>query len=157
MEIKQEITDLAARIRVLEDHGAIRAIIAAYGPAADRGDAQAAAALWQEDGIYDVGSFGVSTGRTAIEALLEGSAHCELVSGGAAHVFSPVNIALHGDQAIATGYSCVFRWTGTEFIVHRIAANRWTLARGQAGWRVASRVNRLLDGAAAARALLAPT
>jgi uncharacterized protein (TIGR02246 family) len=155
MDIEAELAALTARVRLLEDIEAIRAVIAAYGPAADRGDAEGAAALWQDDGLYDVGGFGVSAGRTAIAALLEGPAHRTLIEGGAAHVLSPVSMALDGDHATATGYSCVFRWTGAAFEAHRISANRWMLVRTAAGWKVGSRVNRLLDGAEAARALLA--
>jgi hypothetical protein len=145
---------LEVRLRALEDREAIRDLIASYGPAVDSGDSDGAAALWHEDGRYDVGGFGVSTGRGAIAALMEGETHQSLIAGGAAHVLSPLRIVLDGGRAIATGYSCVFRWTGHAFEAHRIAANRWALSRGADGWRVDERVNRLLDGHAAARALL---
>lgn len=151
----EQVAALAARVQVLEDREAIRDLIAAYGPAADRGDARRAAALWADEGEYDVGGFGVQRGRAAIAGLLEGEAHSALIAAGAAHVLSPVEISLRGDEATAWGYSCVFRWTGTEFIAHRIAANYWELRRGAAGWEVLRRVNRLLDGAEAARAVLA--
>ena len=147
-------SDLAARVRALEDREAIRDLIAAYGPAADRGDSAGAAALWQEEGRYDVGGYGISQGRAAIAALMEGDTHQGLIAGGVAHVLSPPRITLDGDRATAVGYSCVFRRTGDAFEAYRIAANRWTLSRGAEGWRVDERINRLLDGDAAARALL---
>jgi uncharacterized protein (TIGR02246 family) len=152
--VRDEGSALEVRLRALEDREAIRDLIASYGPAVDSGDSDRAAALWHENGRYDVGGFGVKTGRDAIAALLEGETHQALIVSGAAHVLSPLRITLDGDRAIATGYSCVFRWTGTAFEAHRISANRWTLKRGHHGWRVEERVNRLLDGDAAARALL---
>lgn len=147
---------LEARIAALEDREAIRNLIAAYGPAADAGDAEAAAALWAEDGRYEVGGFGTHVGRGAVQALLEGEHHRALIAGGAAHLLGPLRIELNGDEATATGHSIVLRREGEGWAAHRVAANRWRLRREATGWRVVERVNRLLDGDAAARALLAP-
>ena len=155
MDITAELAALTARMRTLEDLEGIRALIASYGPAVDSGDAGGAAALWEKDGTHDVGGDGINVGRAAITALLDSPTHRGLIEGGAAHVLSPVTIVLDEDRATATGYSCIFCWTGTDFVAHRIAANHWTLARTAAGWRVSVRVNRLLDGTEAARALLA--
>ena len=146
---------LAARLRELEDREAIRNLIASYGPVADRGDAAAAAALWAEDGLYDVGGFGVYRGQGALEAMLLGKSHQTLIAGGAAHVLSPVEVRLQGDTATAIGYSCVFCWTGERFEVYRVSANRWRLRRGAGGnWQVELRENRLLNGDADALVLL---
>jgi len=49
---------LARRITALEDQEAIRDLLARYGPLADAGDCAGAAALWTEDGVYEVGGFG---------------------------------------------------------------------------------------------------
>lgn len=151
-----DVAVLAARVRNLEDREAIRNLIAAYGPSVDRGDAAAAAALWHEDGRYDVGGFGICRGREEIGTLLDGDVHHQLIGGGAAHVLSPVWIDVQGDRAEAAGYSCVFRWTGSAFEVFRVAANRWSFRRGADGWRAEERINRLLDGDDVARALLLP-
>lgn len=145
---------LSARLAALEDREAIRDLIARYGPLADRGDCAGAAALWTEDGVYDVGGHGVHRGRAAIRALLEGEAHEALIAGGSAHVLSPPVIELNADRAVANTYSCVFRRTARGFAAHRVAANRWRLVRTETGWRIAERVNRLLDGSEAARLLL---
>lgn len=150
-----DIHQLAARLRALEDREAIRDVIAAYGPAVDRGDSAGAAALWNEGGSYDVGGYGTCEGQAAITALMDGPTHRDLIAGGAAHVLSAPKISVVGDNAVAVNYSCVFRHTGAAFEVYRVAANRWTLSRdGDGGWRVDQRVNRLLDGDEAARLLL---
>ncbi len=146
---------LEARLQALEDREAIRELIARYGPMADSGDAAGVAALWAEDGSYAVHGFADAVGHAEIAALIEGPYHQQLMADGCAHVLGPVAIDLAGDSATARGHSLVLRWTGSQFEVLRVAANRWELVRTQQGWRVARRENALLQGAAAARALLA--
>ena len=150
------MADLAARLARLEDREAIRELIAQYGPAADAGDSAAVAGLWAEDGAYHIAGFGAAQGHVAIAGLIEGASHQALLADGCAHVLGPVAITLDGERAVARGHSLVLRWTGAEFAVHRVAANRWELVRTAAGWRVTLRENALLQGDAAARALLSP-
>jgi len=157
MQDREALTDseaYAQRIAALEDREAIRDLIARYGPLADAGDCAGAAALWTEDGVYEVGGFGAYRGRAAIQALLEGESHQELIHGGAAHVLSPPVIELDGDRATARTYSVVFRKTGDCWEAHRASANLWHLVRTDEGWKAARRINRLLDGAVEARALI---
>lgn len=147
---------LEARLQALEDREAIRELIARYGPLADSGDAEGVAALWAEDGVYAIAGFGEACGRAEIAALIDGGNHRQLMADGCAHILGPVAIDLDGDTAVARGHSLVLRWTGNQFEVHRVAANRWELARSQEGWLVTRRDNALLQGEAAARALLRP-
>ena len=153
-EALTEPADLAARIALLEDREAIRELIARYGPLADAGDCAGAAALWTDDGVYEVGGFGSYTGRAAIQTLLEGESHQGLIHGGAAHVLSPPVIDLDGDRATARTYSVVFRKSGDNWEAHRASANMWHLVRVAGEWKVARRVNQLLDGSADARTLI---
>lgn len=148
--------DIARRLGALEDREAIRALVAAYGPLADSGDAAALAGLWTEDGSYGVGGMGTVRGREAIAGLIDGEVHRELMAGGCAHLLGPVAIDLDGDHAVARGHSIVFRHTMGAFAVHRVSANRWELERRDGAWRVRHRENALLDGAEAAQALLSP-
>ena len=149
------MADLAARLAVLEDREAIRELIACYGPLADTGDAAALARLWAIDGEYEVVGFATASGRAEIAALIEGPVHQALMADGCAHLLGPVAIDIHGDSALARGHSVVFRRKGGGFAAHRVSANRWHLVRTIDGWQVARRSNALLDGTAAARALLA--
>lgn len=145
---------IAERLRTLEDREAIRDLIARYGPLADAGDPQAVAALWSEDGSYTVGGMGEARGRSAIAALISGPLHQSLLDDGCAHVLTSPAIDLAGDSAVARCHSVVFRHEDGEWVAVRVSANCWELARTSAGWRVVRRENALLDGAAAARALL---
>jgi len=153
-DLRQQVAALGATVRHLADTAEIGALIARYGPAVDRGDSAGAAALWAEDGVYDLGTLGTAHGQTEIAALFDGDMHQSLIARGAAHLLGPPQIAVEGDRATAVGHSCVTRWTGERFELFRVAANRWRLVRTPAGWRVASRENRVLDGNTEARALL---
>ena len=73
---------------------------------------------------------------------------------GAGHVIGLPHVQLSGDTAVATGYARLYRWDGAQFVVARVSANRWELVRTAAGWRVAARTNRVLDGGDEPRALL---
>ncbi len=146
---------MRAEVAELRDRQAIAHLIATYGPAVDRGDSRGAAALWAEDGTYDLGPLGLARGHASIAALFDADMHRQLIDGGAAHMLGPPRITLDGDGAVAVGYSAVARWTGSGFELFRVAANRWTLRRDENGWKVTSRTNRLLDGGEGAQALLA--
>ena len=151
-----DLEKLAARLQVLEDREAIRELIARYGPLADRGDASALAALWEEEGMYEIVGFSTARGRAEIAALIEAPYHCALMADGCAHVLGPVAVTVERDSATATGHSVVFRHHEGTFSAFRVSANRWTLRRDakDGHWRVRHRRNALLDGAEAARVLL---
>lgn len=151
-----DIATLAARLQGLEDREAIRTLVASYGPLADCGDAQALAALWCDDGIYEVAGFATARGRAEIAAMVEGPVHRQLLADGCAHVLGPVTVDIDGDTATARGHSVVFRHADGDFDAVRVSANRWTLVRTEQGWRVSHRINALLDGEEAARILLSP-
>lgn len=150
------IEALATRLQALEDRETIRDVIARYGPLADRGDAQALAALWAEDGTYEVVGFATAHGRAEIAALIDAPYHRDLMADGCAHLLGPVAITVEGDSATAAGHSVVFRHHEGTFSAFRVSANCWTLRRDvdDGHWRVQHRANALLDGAAAARVLL---
>jgi uncharacterized protein (TIGR02246 family) len=152
--LRAEVAALAARVRELEDRAEIAALAARYGPAVDVGDAQAAAALWAEDGVYAAPPYAVWTGREEIAGMVAGG-HQELICAGAGHVLSPLHVELAGDEARGWNHAMNVQWRAEQgqFVVFRLSANEWRFRRGPEGWRVASRVNRPLDGAAEAREL----
>lgn len=154
--VEDRFSALESRLAELEDREAVRNLIARYGPLADSGDAAAIAAMWTEDGVYEVGGYGAHTGRAAIATLFTAGTHLELMRNGCAHLLGPLHVSLDGDRALAVGHSCVFRHTQTGFEAWRVSANRWELEKHSEGWRVRRRVNRPLDGDDAVRVLLTP-
>ena len=133
----------------MSDIEEITQVIAAYGPAVDSGDAEAAAALFTEAGWYEVVG-GRLEGRQAIADMVRGDAHQGLLQRGVAHVMGLPSITVDGHRAVAVNHTTVY----LEGRVWRVAANRWELAHTAEGWRISGRTNRLLDGSAASRDLL---
>lgn len=72
---------------------------------------------------------------------------------GCADVLRAPVIELAGNEETARTCSLVSRHGGDRRKAHRVAANRWRLVATDMGWRVAERVNRVLDENAEARAL----
>ena len=110
--IEQRLRSLEHRLAELEDREALRNLIARYGPLADTGNAAAIAAMWREDGVYEVGGYGEHAGHDAIAALFTAGTHLELMRGGCAHILGPIwtaGVALH---ALADG-DPAWAWLGS--------------------------------------------
>jgi hypothetical protein len=168
-ELPERLEALEGRLQSLEDQVALYQLMSAYGPLVDSGDADATADLWIEDGVYDwgagprtqdgdvsvkEGSAGGAYGRAAIAQMVRGPYHQAIIDGGAGHVTGLPHIVLSGDTAVAISYSRLYRRDGDNFRVWRVAANRWAFVRTAEGWRVKTRINRVLDGGEEARTLL---
>ncbi|ADP84554.1 nuclear transport factor 2 family protein [Pseudofrankia inefficax] len=155
-----ELAALEARLRRVEDEGAIGRLILTYGPAADAGLADLAASVWREDGVYDWDADGPPhDGRSAIATMLRTEGHQGLIQAGAAHVAGPPLIDVDGDTATAITYSLIMRREGANgrYYLWRVSAARWDLARDDGRWAVRRRTNRLLDDTGAGRDLLGDT
>ena len=98
-----DVAALAARIQVLEDREAIRALILAYGAAHDHRDYRTFASLFATNGEW-VGGLGSAKGPEAIFELMDSTiGHNPLPEGsGTYHVMTNERIAIEGDQASAT-------------------------------------------------------
>lgn len=142
----ERLVALERRVQALEDELAVTRLVTRYGPAADTGDADAAAGLWTETGVYDAEGPGRLAGRAAIAGMLRGTAHQSMVPG-CAHVNGPSVVHLAGDEAVVVGYSRVYRTDADGPRLMRLAANRWELVRTPEGWRAERRVNRRLGSA----------
>jgi len=145
---------LLARVQALEDRAEIAALLSRYGPAVDTLDGDAVAALWSEPGSYSFDDT-VLTGD-AIGGLVDLPQHRALVAAGCGHLLTAPDILVRGDHARAVNHSAVLMREGEGWRAVRLSANRWEFVRTPAGWRISSRITRLLDGGSAARALLAP-
>jgi SnoaL-like protein len=156
MTVEERLAALEQRLRRVEDELAIGRLMASYGPLVDAGDADAVAALWAEDGEYDVEGWHMRN-RADVAEMVRSRAHQGLIDGGAAHFLGPVCVDIDGDDAIAVCESIVVRRDddGGGYWVWRAGANHVTLRRTAAGWRITKRTSRALDGSTEARDLLA--
>lgn len=154
IDLATTVATLSDRLRVVEDELAIHRLLAAYGPAVDSGSCREAAELWTEDGVYDVGAVSRVEGQAAIQRLFEGDQHQGIIATGSAHLTPCPVIRIDGDRAVVLGYSLVLLRDGDGFRTWRASANRWTLRRTDSGWRIAERLNRVLDGSSEPRDVL---
>jgi SnoaL-like domain len=147
---------LEARVRVLEDHEALAQLVATCGPAVDSGSADAAAAIWFEDGVFDVAGIFELVGHEGIAGMVNGDGHQSLIRNGRAHVLTAPKLAVDGDDARGWNYAFNPRWDdeSDRFWIARLSANEWTFRRGPDGWHVVRRTNVNLDGGEMAREVL---
>ena len=98
-----DLESVAARVQVLEDREAIRALILAYGTAHDHRDYRTFADLFASNGEW-VGGLGSAKGPQAIFELMDKTiGHKPLPNGsGTYHVMTNDQIKLDGDRASAT-------------------------------------------------------
>ncbi|MEV0366828.1 nuclear transport factor 2 family protein [Nocardia fusca] len=155
MNHEELFAGLAARVqRLEEDELAIIRKLTAYGPLVDAGDAEAVAALWTEDGEYDVEGWRM-VGRADLRAMVRSEAHQDIITGGSSHFFGPAHIErIDGDEATAVCESILVRNEDGRFYIWRAGVHRIELRRTGDGWCVSRRVTRSLDGSAEGRQLL---
>lgn len=158
-DLRDAVRTLQDRVRALEDHIEITQIVAQYGPAVDSGSAEAAAALWTEDGAFDAVPYLQMRGRSQIEDMVNWEGHQSLILNGCGHVLTVPHVVVEGDVARGRSYALNIRWDpeADRFWVARVSANTWRWVRTSEGWRVAERINANLDGTAAHREMLAPS
>ncbi|MGV9193858.1 nuclear transport factor 2 family protein [Microbacterium sp. MC2] len=144
--------ELERRLRALEDRAEIADLIARYGPAVDSGDGGAVGEMWTSDGTYQFDETVLDA--DGIRSIVDYPSHVGYMRQGCAHVLSAPRIEIDDNTATAVTHSVVLLHDGERWIGERVSANRWELVRTVDGWRVRRRVNRLLDGAEAARELL---
>lgn len=137
------LDSLERRIAALEDELAIHRLIVSYGFAVDTGDADATAALFTENAVYDVDTTLVMHGRDGVAAMVRGPRHQSLLPN-CAHTIGPAVVSLDGDSAVATAYSRIYKRDGEAFALWRVSFNRFELERRDGHWQIARRTTRLL-------------
>jgi ketosteroid isomerase-like protein len=155
MTLEERLAALEQRLRQVEDEQAISRLLASYGPLVDAGDCDAVAALWTEDGEYDVDGWHMRR-RADVAAMVRSPAHQGLIGRGSAHFLGPVCVDVDGDHAVAVCESILVQHNDDGcYRVWRAGANHVTLRRTASGWRIVKRTTRALDGSEQARELLA--
>ena len=149
-DLQRQLEELTRRVQALEDELAIHRVIVRYGLAVDIGDADGAADTFTEDTVYDV-DVGLMRSRDGVRQMVRSERHQAMV-GRCAHQIGPAVVEIHGDRAVATGYSRVYLHTEGAIQVYRVSLNHGQLERRDGQWQIARRTTRLL-GHAEARAV----
>ena len=142
-KLEQTVAELGRRVARLEDELAIHRVIVAYGLGVDAGDPERGAAVFTENGVYDV-DVGRMDGREAVRTMVRGARHQEMV-GHCAHQIGPAVVTIDGsDRASAVGYSRVYLATRAGTHIYRVSLNRWELVKERGAWLIARRTTRML-------------
>jgi len=157
-DLRATVATLAARLRHVEDQLEIIQLVAQYGPSVDSGSADATAALWTDDGMFDAVGAITMRGHDEIAGMVNAAGHQSLILNGCGHVLTTPHVVVDGDEAYGRSYALNIRWDAASgrFWVARVSANTWKWHRTPNGWRITERVNANLDGTPEHRAMLAP-
>jgi hypothetical protein len=150
---EDRIATLENRLQALEDQLAVCRLVSTWGPAADTGNGQAAAAIWTDDAVLETET-GQLEGAAAIGAMIDGDGQGQLVARGCAHVHSFPLVSIQGDRASATNYGRVYLHSDAGYELWRVSVNNWEFRRTTDGWRVSGRRVHVIDGGSEARDLL---
>lgn len=152
MTAEDRLAALEARVAALEDELAVHRLVTRYGFAVDTGEADATAALFSGDCVFDVDGRNVMRGPADVRAMVDGPGHRSLLPD-AAHCIGPAVVEVRGDTAVATGYSRIYHREGDDIRLFRLGFNRWELVRIGDGWRIRRRTTRMLGTEEAQRVL----
>lgn len=144
MGLEARIVALESRVRAAEDELEIIRLINTYGPLVDSGESMAAARLWVEAGIYDLGPR--PSAYDEIAGMYEGELHLGLIGTGCSHMMVAPRVTVSGDEAEAVGYSMIVLREGGRWFIYRSSINHWNFVRTENGWRINERFNRVVDG-----------
>ncbi|MGA5545736.1 nuclear transport factor 2 family protein [Mycobacterium sp. NPDC051198] len=150
---ESRLHDLERRLRELTDQVEVTQLIASYGPLVDAGAADDVAALWSEDGSYDVEGWQMRS-RADVAAMVNSDAHQTLISRGACHFLGPARVTVDGKTAEAVCESLLVVHRDGKWIVARAGANHFTLRRIDGRWQIERRTTRALNGSPESRELL---
>lgn len=153
---EQRLAELETRLHRIEDERAIERMIASYGPLVDAGEADAVAAMWTPDGVYDVENW-LMAGRDDVAAMVRSPGHQGFITTGCTHFLSPAVVTIHGDEAVAVCESTLLLRRATTYEAIRAGVSYFHLIRAAEsphGWLIVKRIARLLDGTEPPRRLL---
>ena len=151
--LTRQLVSLEARVRYLEDQADVLRLVFSWGPAVDSGSADEAGDLWDDLGVLE-SDLSRLEGPSGVVAMVQSEGQQSLIQQGCAHVQSAPLVMIDGDSAVVTTYSQVYLHAEGGHNVWRVSANRWECRRTVAGWKLISRVNRVIDGSPAPRQLL---
>lgn len=129
------------------DSTAIRATLAAYGLAADAGNAGLVGSLYTPDTVVDIAGDRIYRGRDSMAEMIRGGFHRSLLPW-AGHTMGPSLISVRGDRAVSLHVGRTYGppprsvtdlsgWNRRPF---RYSVNRWELVRADhRRWLVAQR------------------
>jgi hypothetical protein len=152
--LSDQMEELRARVRYLEDDREIRELLARYGFLADQGLDEAFVDLFTDDGEMNLTAPGVRNeavqwhGRDALMSFITGSdhkvdPHLTKAEGRRMHgQGNNLRTFIDGDEAVAESYSLVLTKGEDGKTELEGGANRWTFHRVGGRWKIRRRLRR---------------
>jgi hypothetical protein len=152
-ELSLAIENLERRVRACEDEREIRELLSRYGYNADGCRNDEYVALWTDDATYELNV--VMTEGDNVEEMIrtwhgkdgmrdlitDSNGHSRPGFYGHSLHVSDVNLVIHvdGDDAVANGYSLLYK--EVDGVIHLISAgsNEWKLRRTDGNWLIRAR------------------
>ena len=135
---------------------AIYQLLATYGPSADSGSADVVREIFDVNGAYDSGIDRFEGAENVANMIATLPLHRQVMAEGSSHVVTMPVVRIDGDRAYAVCHGQLHRYDreADQFRVWRSSGVLLKFVRTENGWRLAERVNRLLDGSEASHAHL---
>jgi hypothetical protein len=154
-DVAARLAELAERLAALEDERAIRELLSRYGYYADACLDEEYYGLFTDDCVMDVSS-GTEPepyevlrweGQQAMREFMSvrTAGHGTGFAGRSLHMQgNNLAIALHGDTAVANGYSFILHQDGPRIVLKSASINEWRLRREQGRWKIVERKRRMV-------------
>lgn len=154
-DVSTRLAALESRLQALEDEREIRELLSRYGYYADARLDDEYYALFTEDCVMDVSSgyepdpYQVLRweGQDAMREFMSvrTAGHGSGFAGRSLHVQgNNLAVALHGDTAVASGYSFILHQDGTQIKLQSASINEWQLRRVKGRWMIVERKRRMV-------------
>ena len=154
-DVSARLAELEKRLAALEDEREIRELLSRYGYYADACLDDDFFRLFTDDCAMDVSSgrepdpYEVLRweGQAAMREFLSvrTAGHGEGFAGRSLHMQgNNLAIALHGDAAIASGYSFILHQDGPQIRLKSASINEWHLRRVEGRWMIVERKRRMV-------------
>jgi hypothetical protein len=165
-DLGARVAELEQRLRTLEDEREIRELLSRYGYYADACLDDEFYALFTDDCAMDVSSgrqpdpYEVLRweGQDAMREFMSvrTAGHGTGFAGRSLHMQgNNHSVAVHGDTAVASGYSFILHQDGPQIKLVSASINAWQLRRVDGRWRIVERKRRMLGSPDTAEVLRA--
>jgi SnoaL-like domain len=154
-DVSARLAKLEARLRELEDEREIRELLSRYGYYADAALDDEYYALFTDDCVMDVSSghepdpYQVLRweGQDAMREFMSvrTAGHGTGFVGRSLHMQgNNLAVAVHGDTAVANGYSFILHQDGPQIKLQSASINEWRLRRVEGRWMIVERKRRMV-------------
>jgi hypothetical protein len=147
-----DISELKARVQLLEDRAEITQLLYEHPLAIDAGEGDYWVARWTEDSTVDrladpekhSGDYAGVYGKATLLDEINSPELEALRKGGLMHFNTSPSVIIDGDTASATSYTQLVTIEDGDYRARRFVVNRWELRREDGRWQISKRTIRAM-------------